>query len=283
MLALAILATVALAQGGPQVTPPKWGDDTTFEFAIYNKDARVATAYYRILKEKALDQDVYRFKYVGRNAEISESTECVVDAKDMQPLRSTRKVVYGNKTFYQDSGYREGGVVLREKYEGGTASEKSLPSRGQAFDYEELIWLIPQLDLPDNGRAQFDVFSMIVKPPVVTPVLLTQTGYQDVTVQGKKYHARVYSFSVGMTPYKYFMVMQAGKPTPARIDMAGTRFENLKLDPKKVTKFPQYTVAKPSTAPANQLPQPDQQQDQNPPARQDELTPYLPPPPGQGQ
>src|SRR5687767_12624903 len=94
LVALLALTGLAHAQGPIEavVTAPTWGDDSTFEFGIYENGNRVASAYYRILKEKALDRDVYRFKYVGRNPKVSEATECVVDATSMRPLRSTRKV-----------------------------------------------------------------------------------------------------------------------------------------------------------------------------------------------
>lgn len=220
------------------VVPPAWGDETTFEFGIYENNARVATAYYRILKEKSMDRDVYRFKYVGRNPKVSEATDCVVDARTLRPLRSTRKVVFDGKTFYQDSGYREGGVLLRKKYEGKEVVEKPVGSKGELYDYEELLWLIPQLQIADDAKARFDLFSMLSE--AVTTVIVTQAGYEDVKVQAKTYPARLYTFDVGMTPYKYWMVMQSGKPVPARVDMGGTRFENMELRKDRVTKFPVY-------------------------------------------
>jgi hypothetical protein len=72
-------------------------------------------------------------------------------------------VVYDGKTFYQDSGYRDGGVLLRERYEGKDAVEKPVATRGPVYDYESLLWLVPQLSIPDNGRARFELFSMLSK------------------------------------------------------------------------------------------------------------------------
>ena len=163
MLLLVALALPALAQGPAEaiVTAPTWDEDSTFEFGIYESGNRVATAYYRILKEKAMDRDVYRFKYVGRNPKVSEATECVVDAATLLPLRSTRKVVYDNKTFYQDSGYQPGGVLLRKRFEGKAATERNVPNGGALYDYEELLWLIPQLDIADGGSQRFNLFSML--------------------------------------------------------------------------------------------------------------------------
>ncbi|MDQ3023755.1 MAG: hypothetical protein M3R04_05130 [bacterium] len=274
LLCCLFAASLARAQAPVEVPvlTPAWADDTTFEFGIYEKDERVASAYYRILKEKSMDRDVYRFKYVGRNPRISEATECVVDARTLRPLRSTRKVVYDGKTFFQDSGYREGGVLLRKRYEGKEVVEKPVVARGELYDYEELLWLIPQLNIPDKGKARFELFSMLSE--AVTTVIITQAGYEDVNVHGKSYPARLYTFDVGITPYKYWMVMQSGKPIPARIEMAGTRFENLKLDKKKVTKFPKYEVVAitvdPSEDDGQGLPE----------SEDDEITPFLPPPSG---
>jgi hypothetical protein len=284
------LGAAALAQGPSDavVTKPTWGDDSTFEFGIYENGNRVATAYYRILKEKAMDRSVYRLKYVGRNPKVSEATECVVDAASLQPLRSTRKVVYDNKTFYQDTGYREGGVVLRKRYEGKDATERQIAANGSLFDYEELIWLIPQLDLADNASQAFNLFSMLSES--ASTVMVTASGYEDVTVGGKKYNARVYTFDVGVTPYKYWMVMQSGKGVPARIDMGSTRFENLKLESKKVTKFPAYGKAQPA-APKQQprtfgkpkssdvAPADNDQNNNDQGNGSDDVSPYLPPPP----
>jgi hypothetical protein len=290
MLRLCVVTGVLLLLGGvavaqtpqePTVTPPTWGDDSTFEFGIYDNGNRVATAYYRILKEKDQDRDIYRFKYVGRNPQISEATECVVDAHDLRPLRSTRKVVYSEKdakgvphekTFFQDSGYREGGVLLRKRYEGQATAERPIGAHSNPYDYEELLWLIPQLDIPDNGKVRFELFSMLTES--VSTVIVSQAGMEDIQVAGKTYTSRVYTFDVGITQYKYWMVMQSGRGTPARIDMASTRFENLKLDPKKVTKFPKYEA---QAAPAT-----TSNGDQNQPPPANDISPYVPPPPSGG-
>jgi hypothetical protein len=283
-----VLAPAALAQGPADavVTAPTWGEDTTFEFGIYENGNRVATAYYRVLKEKAMDRDVYRFKYVGRNPKVSEATECVVDAASLIPIRSTRKVVYDNKTFYQDTGYRDGGVLLRKRFEGKDATEKPIVASGTVYDYEELLWLVPQLDIADNATQRFNLFSMLSES--ATTVLVTQSGYEDVSVGDKKYKARVYKFDVGMTPYKYWMVMQDGHGVPARIDMGSTRFENLKLNSKKVTKFPtfgkaqaalkpqqeQRTFGKPKTNTNTGNDDTNKNNDDG-----QDVSPYLPPPP----
>jgi hypothetical protein len=286
MLLGLVLVTGALAQGPAEavVTAPSWGTDTTFEFGIYENGNRVASAYYRILKEKAQDRDVYRFKYVGRNPKVSEATECVVDARNLLPLRSTRKVVYDNKVFYQDTGYREGGVLLRKRFEGKDATEKPIVASGALYDYEELLWLVPQLDIADGASQRFNLFSMLSESAAT--VIVTTAGYEDITIAGKQYSARVYKFDVGITPYKYWMVMQSGQGVPARVDMGNTRFENLKLESKKVTKFPAYGKA-PTATPSqqrtfgrpkgNEEDSPDDNTDND--ESSDVVQPYLPPPP----
>jgi hypothetical protein len=245
LITLCLLTFAAFAQQDePAVLKPAWNNDTTFEFGIYKSGQRTASAYYRILREETMSRPAWRFKYVGRDGSVSEATECWVDADTLRPMRSTRKVVYDGRTFYQDAAYGEGNVTLRQRHEGEKIRESVIPARSALYDYEQLIWLVPQLDLADGARGRFELFSMLSSQ--TGTVLITCDGPEDITVAGKQFPARRYTFEVGLTPYRYWAVMQDGIAVPARVEMGGTTFENLKLNSKKVTPFPRYGGSAPA-------------------------------------
>ena len=74
------LLSAAWAVDEAQVAPFDWPEETTFEFAIYSQSSgqRVATAYYRVLREESEGREVYHFKYHARNDQLSEAAECFV-------------------------------------------------------------------------------------------------------------------------------------------------------------------------------------------------------------
>ena len=174
----------------------------------------------------------YRFKYVGRNEQTSEASECWIHPETMLPMRSTRKLVSGGKTFYLDVAYSNGVIVIRRKYEGEEVQQQELPASAGLFDYEELIWLIPQLDFGGAPQARIDVFDTLNYMP--TTVVINDLGEQTLDVLGKSYPAHAYEFDVSLTPYKYWTVRQDGRDVPARFDLGRNSFSNLELDPKKV-------------------------------------------------
>ncbi len=226
------LAAPAWALEEAQVAPFDLPSDLTCEFAIFDQySTRIATAYYRVLKETVDGKELYRFKYVGRNDVMSEAAEAWVDPATALPTRSTRKVVSGGNTFYQDVGYSGGLITLRSKYEGGQVSESQFPANGRFYDYEELIWLIAQLKFNGAPQVYFNLFATISN--TTATVVVNDLGLQDVEIKNHTYQARAYSYEVNMTPYTQWNVKQDGRWIPAKVTMGGSTFVNLSLDPKK--------------------------------------------------
>ena len=239
---LAICAMVWLpAAAAPiELEPLSWAHDTQMQFGIYNgSDERFATAYYRILKEKVNGNTLYHFKYLGRNEQMSESAEVWVDPKTQLPIRSTRKVAGRSKTFYADVAYEPGLITVRQKYEGQAVSELKVPSGDGFFDFEQLIWLIPQIKWSKDDFAYLNYFNTF-KFQLETAVV-TREGPDRAIAKDKSYPAERYSFSVGATRYTYWTVDQKGHATPARIfmddadDRRDITFVNLGLDSRKVS------------------------------------------------
>lgn len=235
LFAALLLSTLPVAaQETARVTPPDWANDTTYEFGIYDAAAtRIATAYYRILKEESQGRPVYRLKYTAKNDQMSESSECVVDASTVLPLRSTRKVVTRTATSYWDVAYAQDKIIVRKKQEGDKqASEISYPATTSFFDYESLIWLVPQLQFDANRQARINVFDTLRELP--TLVYVQDEGPSSTSVLGEPVGARLYTFMLKETPYKYWTVTtEDGREFPVRIDMGDSSFVNLRYKAKK--------------------------------------------------
>ncbi|MCH7472098.1 hypothetical protein IIA79_04000, partial [bacterium] len=223
---LLLAGRAAWGLGEAVVRPLDWPNDTTFEFAIFDENnKRFATAYYRILKEVSNGIPAYRFKYVGRNEDMSEATECWVNPITMLPMRSTRKVVAGGRTFYQDVAYADGVIVIRRKYEGGEVMQVELPAGPDFFDYEELIWLIPQLSFGAETQIRLSIFETLTELP--TTVIVTALGTQRIEISGDYYETECFSFNLNATPYSFYIVWQEGRAVPGRIDMGARSFINM--------------------------------------------------------
>ena len=221
----------------PPLHKPGFVHDSTFEFGIFDKGgARIATAYYRILKEETEGRKVWRFKYVGRNAGSSESSECVVDVDNLQPIRSTRKVVYNNQTYYSDVAYQADQIVVREKRDETQPMERSFPKAGGTYDYEELMWLVPLLDFGDGTAVKINVFDSLNLLPLT--VSINDEGIAPVDIQGKSFSGHKFSFRIQQSPYTLWSVMQDGREVPAKINMGDREFINLELSSKKEGKRP---------------------------------------------
>jgi len=233
VIGLALLLGRALALTEATVRPFDWPPKSTFEYAILDSAGkRVASAYYRVLQESLNGTPVFHFKYVGRNDQMSEASECWVHADTMLPVRSTRKVVSGGRTFFLDVTYKQGVIVAKRKFEGQEPGEMQLPAPGPVYDYESLMWLVPQIDFAGDKQAKLNLYSTLNE--VLTTVVVNDGGEQQVVIAGKTYKAHVYSFNVNNASYMYFGVLQDGLTVPGRVDMGGNSFVNLKLDPAKV-------------------------------------------------
>ncbi|MCB1218063.1 DUF3108 domain-containing protein [bacterium] len=225
------------AQENPPLHKPGFVHDSTFEFGIFDRaGTRLATAYYRILKEETEGRKVWRFKYVGRNAGSSESSECVVDLDNLQPIRSTRKVVYNNQTYYSDVAYQGEKILVREKRDEMQPLEREFPQAKGTYDYEELMWLVPLLDFNDGTAVKISVFDSLNLLPLT--VTVNDEGIEQVNVQGKSYSGHKFSFRIQQSPYTLWSVMQDGREVPAKINMGDREFQNLELSSKKEGKRP---------------------------------------------
>ena len=283
ILILLLAAAAAWALGEPDIIPVDWPDESTYEFAIFDKDGnRLATAYYRILAEQTNGTPIYHLKYVGRNEQISEAAECWFYRDTLLPVRSTRKVVAQGRAFYQDNAYTDGVVVVRRKHEGEEVYEQQLPAPGPVYDYEELLWLIPQIDFGGENQVYFNLFVTINGN--LSTVVVSDLGTQPLTILGKAYEAHGFSFEVNTTPHMLWTVMQDGRPIPARFDTGNNSFVNLELDPDKAgaTTAPQ-PAPEPTPTPE---PEPEPEEDEEPePEPEPEpsdpgVNPLGPPPPG---
>ena len=284
--ALVVWLNCAWALEEARVLPAEWPDESTYEFAIFDATMtnRIATAYYRVLSEESAGRPVYHIKYVGRNQVISEAAECWINPGDLTPLRSTRKVVAEGNTFYQDNAYANGAVVIRRKYEGGEVMEHQLPAPMPCYDYEELMWLVPQLDYSTSGQLLINVFVTIRSN--MASIVVTDMGEQTVTIQGEAYTAHGYNFEVNMTPHALWTVDQNGQQVPARFDTGENIFVNLGLDPAAQGAPPAPAVNPPEAKPVVQPePEPEPEPEAKPEEEEEEepdpgTNPLGPPPEG---
>lgn len=257
-----------------KVIPPDWPAEQTFEFAIFDASGnRIATAYYRILQAESDGRKVYWLKYVGRNEQMSESSECWVDRDTLLPLRSTRKLVSG-RTMYQDVAYSNGVIVVRKKYDDDQPQEKEFPAPTRHYDYEQLIWLVPQLDFQGASQVRFNLFSDITETQA--SVIVTDVGIIPLTIDDNEYQSHNYAFDINLVPYKEWTVMQNGVPVVAQVTMGSTKFINMRLDPDAAGAMPTGTEkpAQPAQKPKEKPKEPEKK-----PANPNE-NPLGPPPPG---
>lgn len=271
----------AWALGELELNLIDWPDDSTYEFAIFDSQHnRLATAYYRLLGEQTNGRPVYHVKYVGRNEKVSEAAECWFDRGDLKPLRSTRKVVSDGRAFFQDYAYADGVITIRRKYEGEQVYEHQLPAPGPVYDYEELLWLIPQLDFGDRTQVFLNV--LVTISGNLATVAVTDLGVQPLTIQDVTYNAHGYSFDVNMTAHMLWTVPQDGMPVPARFDTGGNTFINLELDPAKTGQVMAPPPPEPQPEPEPEEPAEEEpaEEEEEPEPSDPHVNPLGPPPPG---
>jgi hypothetical protein len=236
---LGCLAAVAVAsaQTAP-LKPLTWAHDTQLQYGIYNSSGdRYATAYYRILKEEVNGRNLYHIKYMGRNKAMSESAEVWVEPDTLVPIRSTRKVVSGKRTLYVDCAYEEARIVVRHKYEGQKINELNIPVTQAFYDFEELMWIVPQIDWQENKSTLLNYFNSFKFQLETTTVY--NDGPDTLVLKDRTYPAQKYHFDVGSTKYTYWTVEQNKRAVPARVfmddpdDRRDVTFVNLALMPEK--------------------------------------------------
>ena len=151
--------------------------------------------------------------------------------------------------------------------------EREFPAPTKHFDYEQLMWLVPQLDFQGASRVRFNVFSNITETQA--SVIVTDVGAQPLTVDGHEYESHHYAFDINLVPYKLWTVTQNGTPTVAKLTMGSTTFLNMRLDPKAAGAMPagQPEQLEQSDKPAEKPEEPEEPADPN-------ENPLGPPPPG---
>ncbi|MEZ5337913.1 MAG: DUF3108 domain-containing protein [bacterium] len=160
----------------------------------------------------------------------------MVDIDNLQPIRSTRKVVYNNQTYYSDVAYQGEQILVREKRDEMQPMERQFPQARGTYDYEELMWLVPLLDFKDGSAVKISVFDSLNLLPLT--VTVNDEGIEPVNVQGKTYSGHKFSFRIQQSPYTLWSVMQDGREVPAKINMGDREFQNLELSSKKEGKRP---------------------------------------------
>jgi hypothetical protein len=149
----------------------------------------------------------------------------VVDRTTLLPLRSTRKVASTASTYYQDVAYQDTRIVVRTKNEGTEPVSHEYPVGAQYFDYESLLWLIPQIEFAGATQVRLNLFDTLSELP--TTVMVYDNGTAGTTLLNKEIEAHLYSFDVSLTPYKFWTIVKDGREVPVRIDMGNRTFINL--------------------------------------------------------
>ena len=307
-----ILALVLLALSGGQVAwafnearviPPRfeqrpdWDERLAYAFGIFDEHGtRIAGGGYSVYLSEFEGQPAYLFKFSAKNADMSESSQCLVDQQTLLPYESGRKVVQGSYVLGQGTRYTDGVIVTRRKVEGGQVVERQLPAGGDFYDYEELVWLVPQLDFSQSSQVQLNVFINLTEMP--DAIMVTDQGDTSVNIEGQTYPAHAYSFNINMSTYTLYTVIQDGHAVPARLDMGRNFFVNLDLDPVKVAgttapAAPAEPEAQPPPPPAEEeqppeseeteegeCVEPDDGEEEEPEPSDPGTNPLGPPPPG---
>ncbi len=229
LIAVIAIAAAAYATSEARVNPPDWGSERILSYAIYRPAmGRIATAYYRVLQKDYEGRPVYEIRYNGTGGNLSEASTCMVDAVTLEPYRATRKIKTTADVFFIDTYYGDGRIVVRRKQGvDGEVQETSLDFPGRIFDYEELIWLIPQLDFSNDDRLHFALFSTVGDQTIL--VVVRKVGEDSFTFHDKEHTATLYSFNLNMVQQSVWVQDVAGIPTVVKYDTGETIFYNLSL------------------------------------------------------
>jgi len=223
------VATAAFATSEARVNPPSWGSERILSYAIYRPAiGRIATAYYRVLQKDHEGRPVYEIRYNGTGGNLSEASTCLVDAITLEPYRATRKIKTTADVFFIDTYYGDGRIVVRRKQgESGDVQESSLDFPGRIFDYEELMWLVPQLDFSNDDRLHFALFSTVGDQTIL--VVVRKMGDDVFTFHDKEHTATLYTFTLNMVRQSVWVQDIEGIPTVVKYDTGETIFYNLSL------------------------------------------------------
>ncbi len=241
-------ASVAYATSEARVLPNNWGVERLMAYAIYQPNAgRIGTAYYRVVQSTYETRPAYELRYTGQGGSLSESSICIVDAVTLEPYRTTRKLKSAQEVFYVDSVYGDGRVLVRRKQgESGEVRETSQDFPGRIFDYEQLMWLVPQLDFSADDRVHFPLFSTIGDQTLL--VVVRKMGEDTFEFHDVKHKCVRYDFTLNLVRQSIWVQTIDGVPTTVRYDTGDTIFYNLDLLKAVAAAKPAPANAKPAEA-----------------------------------
>ena len=284
LIAAIAVATVAYATSEARVNPPSWGSERILSYAIYRPAlGRIATAYYRVLQKDHEGRPVYEIRYNGTGGNLSEASTCMVDAITLEPYRATRKIKTTADVFFIDTYYGDGRIVVRRKQGmDGDVQESSLDFPGRIFDYEELMWLIPQLDFSNDDRLHFALFSTVGDQTIL--VVVRKMGEDKFTFHDKEHAATLYTFTLNMVRQSVWVQDVEGIPTVVKYDTGETIFYNLSLlKPAEVAPVEPEVVEEPAVEeePAEEEvaveeEEEEEEEEESPVLTDDEGKPYIP-------
>lgn len=226
-----MLASVipARALSEARVLAPDWHNGQTFTYAIYQPAVgRIATAYYRLVTGEYEGRPVYKIIYNGTGSGLSESSTATVDAITLEPYKSVRKIRSASQVFYIDTSYGDGRIVVRRKQgEEGQIQEISIDFPGRIFDYEELMWLIPQLDFSSDDRLHLTLFSTIGDQTIL--VVVRSMGEDTFEFNHQKFTGTKYTFNLNLITQTIWVQEVGGQRIAVKYDTGENVLYNLAL------------------------------------------------------
>lgn len=223
------VASAAFATSEARVLPNNWGAERLMTYAIYQPNVgRIGTAYYRVVQSTYETRPAYELRYTGQGGSLSESSICIVDAVTLEPYRTTRKLKSPQDTFYIDTKFGDGRIAVRRKQgDAGEVRETSSDFPGRIFDYEQLMWLVPQLDFSADNRLHFALFSTVGDQTLL--VVVHKKGEDVFEFHDVKHKATRYDFTLNLIRQTIWVQTIDGVPTAVRYDTGDTTFYNLDL------------------------------------------------------
>lgn len=223
------LSKRASAMSEARVKPPEWKDGEAQTFAVYRPAVgRIATAYYRIMSGEYESRPIYKILYTAIGEGLTESATTLVDAVTLEPYKTARKYKSAKGVSFVDVSYGQGKIVVRRKFgEEGQITETIVDFPGRIFDYDELIWLIPQLDFSKDDRVHFPLFSTVGDQTIL--VVVRKVGQDVFEFHGAKFTGTKYNFNLNLVSQDIWVGNINGNQTVLKYDTGENVFYNLAL------------------------------------------------------
>lgn len=192
---------------GAKIVPFDVPAGTTFEYAILDPGGtRIATASYRVVKDERT-QGAVAIRYVGKGKEFSESSSVTFDPKTMHPVRSARKIVSGKDQYDVAVSYAADGINVSEA-QNGKSQSRSITPDSQVFDFEELMFLLPQLEFAGAKKVYIHLFHP--NNAGVDILIITDEGPDKVDLGGRMVDAERLTFTFAGGETKAWVKRGAG-------------------------------------------------------------------------